>query len=48
MSIEMVDHIVDEHHIDIDADTIKRVKVKMLITWFNLSEVRVEHDFIIF
>lgn len=27
MSVEMVDHIVDEHHIDIDVDTIKRVKV---------------------
>ncbi|XP_047957607.1 deoxynucleoside triphosphate triphosphohydrolase SAMHD1 homolog isoform X2 [Salvia hispanica] len=30
MSIEMVDHIVDEHHIDIDADTIKRVKEMIL------------------
>lgn len=27
MSVEMVDHIVDEHHIDIDVETIKRVKV---------------------
>lgn len=27
MSVDMVDHIVDEHHIDIDVETIKRVKV---------------------
>lgn len=27
MSAEMVDHIVDEHHIEIEPDTIKRVKV---------------------
>ncbi|KAK6129319.1 hypothetical protein DH2020_036927 [Rehmannia glutinosa] len=26
MSVEMVDHIVDEHHIDIDAETVKRAK----------------------
>ncbi|XP_057769365.1 uncharacterized protein LOC130989400 isoform X2 [Salvia miltiorrhiza] len=30
MSVEMVDHIVDEHHIDIDADTIKTVKEMIL------------------
>lgn len=27
MSVKMVDHIVDEHHIDIDSGMIKRVKV---------------------
>lgn len=27
MSAEMVDHIVDEHHIDIDTTTMREVKV---------------------
>lgn len=27
MSVVMVDHIVDEHHIDVDADIVKRAKV---------------------
>lgn len=27
MSIQMVDHIVDEHNIDVDQEMIKRVKV---------------------
>lgn len=30
MSVEMVDHIVDEHNIDIDIETIKRVKEMIL------------------
>ncbi|KAL8043894.1 hypothetical protein ABFX02_08G012600 [Erythranthe guttata] len=30
MSVEMVDHIIDEHHIDIDAGTVKRVKEMIL------------------
>ncbi|KAL3624241.1 hypothetical protein CASFOL_033057 [Castilleja foliolosa] len=30
MSVEMVDHIVDEHHIDIDAETVKKVKEMIL------------------
>lgn len=30
MSVDMVDHIVDEHHIDIDVETIKRVKEMIL------------------
>lgn len=27
MSVDMVDYIVDEHAIDIDSDTVKKVKV---------------------
>lgn len=27
MSAEMVDHIVDEHHIEVDVETVKRVQV---------------------
>lgn len=27
MSLKMVDHIVDEHHIDVDFEMIKKVKV---------------------
>ncbi|KAK6155183.1 hypothetical protein DH2020_009431 [Rehmannia glutinosa] len=30
MSVEMVDHIVDEHHIDIDAEIVKRAKEMIL------------------
>ncbi|KAM7506629.1 hypothetical protein LguiA_017082 [Lonicera macranthoides] len=30
MSVKMVDHIIDEHHIEIDPDTIKRVKEMIL------------------
>lgn len=30
MSAEMIDHIVDEHHIEIDAETTKRVKEMIL------------------
>ncbi|XP_051120381.1 uncharacterized protein LOC127244085 isoform X2 [Andrographis paniculata] len=30
MSVELVDYIVDEHHIDIDSDTMKRVKEMIL------------------
>ncbi|XP_028089940.1 deoxynucleoside triphosphate triphosphohydrolase SAMHD1 homolog isoform X2 [Camellia sinensis] len=30
MSVKMVDHIVDEHHIEIDSETIKRVKEMIL------------------
>ncbi|EYU44738.1 hypothetical protein ABFS82_08G012600 [Erythranthe guttata] len=30
MSVEMVDHIIDEHHIDIDVGTVKRVKEMIL------------------
>ncbi|KAI3474878.1 hypothetical protein Pfo_030189 [Paulownia fortunei] len=30
MSVEMVDHIVEEHHIDIDVETLKRVKEMIL------------------
>ncbi|KAL2552414.1 HD domain-containing metal-dependent phosphohydrolase family protein [Forsythia ovata] len=30
MSVDMVDHIVDEHHIEIDSETIKRVKEMIL------------------
>ncbi|CAK9162810.1 unnamed protein product [Ilex paraguariensis] len=30
MSVEMIDYIVDEHHIEIDADPIKRVKEMVL------------------
>ncbi|GFQ01755.1 deoxynucleoside triphosphate triphosphohydrolase samhd1 [Phtheirospermum japonicum] len=30
MSVEMVDHIVDEHHIDIDTETMKKVKEMIL------------------
>ncbi|KAL6520291.1 hypothetical protein OROMI_032471 [Orobanche minor] len=30
MSVEMVDYIVDEHHIDIDLETMKRVKEMIL------------------
>lgn len=28
MSVDMIDHIVDERHIDIDSGTIKKVKVR--------------------
>lgn len=28
MSVDMIDHIVDERRIDIDSGTIKRVKVR--------------------
>lgn len=28
MSVEMVDYIVDEHNIEIESDTVKRVKVR--------------------
>lgn len=45
MSVKMVDHIVDEHHIDIDSGMIKRVKVCLygyilptilyFFLWFN-------------
>lgn len=27
MSVDMVDHIVDEHHIEIESEALKRVKV---------------------
>lgn len=30
MSVKMIDHIVDEHHVDIDSAIIKRVKVSYL------------------
>lgn len=30
MSVKMVDHIVNQHHIDIDPQMIKRVKVSSL------------------
>lgn len=30
MSVKMVDHIVNQHHIDIDPEMIKRVKVSSL------------------
>lgn len=29
MSVNMVDYIVDEHHIDVDSEMIKRVKVSL-------------------
>lgn len=29
MSVEMINHIVDEHHIDIDVDTVRRVNVSL-------------------
>jgi len=32
MSVDMVDYIVDEHHIDVDPQMIRRVKVKLLFT----------------
>ena len=35
MSVKMVDHIVDEHHIDIDSGMIKRVKVYLYSLYFT-------------
>lgn len=31
MSIKMVDYIVDEHHIDVDSEMIKKVKVRSFL-----------------
>lgn len=42
MSVEMIDHIVDEHNIEIDSEKIKRVKVsenlgtKLSFLWLQL------------
>lgn len=36
MSVKMVDHIVDEHHIDIDSGMIKRVKVRLYFTNYSV------------
>lgn len=41
MSVEMVDHIVDEHNIEIESDTIKRVKVRKFVRLIN-------HEFLFF
>lgn len=39
MSVDMIDHIVDERRIDIDSGTIKRVKVRWIIliyaSWYH-------------
>lgn len=32
MSVDMIDHIVDERHIDIDSETIKKVKVRWIVS----------------
>jgi len=31
MSVNMIDHMVDTHHIDIDAQMLKRVKVTFFL-----------------
>lgn len=43
MSVKMVDHIVDEHHIDIDTETIKEVKVSSSY-WGALFIIFVEYS----
>lgn len=34
MSVDMVDHIVDEHHIEIESEALKRVKVSWQVKRF--------------
>lgn len=47
MSVKMVDHIVDRHHIDIDSGTIKRVKEMVLASSeFSLPKSAKEKHFL--
>lgn len=47
MSVKMVDHIVDRHHIDIDSGTIKRVKEMVLASSeFSLPKIAKEKHFL--
>jgi len=36
MSVRLIDHIVDEHNIDINGDMLKKVKVNILVCIFPL------------
>ncbi|KAJ8566994.1 hypothetical protein K7X08_019202 [Anisodus acutangulus] len=47
MSVDMIDHIVDEHHIDIDSGTIKKVKEMILASSkFALTKSSREKQFL--
>ncbi|CAN4079255.1 unnamed protein product [Withania somnifera] len=47
MSVDMIDHIVDEHHIDIDSGTIKKVKEMILASSkFPLTKSSREKQFL--
>ena len=36
MSVRLIDHIVDEHNIDINGEMRKKVKVRVLVYIFSL------------
>uniref|UniRef100_A0A7N0ZW44 HD domain-containing protein n=1 Tax=Kalanchoe fedtschenkoi TaxID=63787 RepID=A0A7N0ZW44_KALFE len=43
MSVKMVDHIVDEHHIDIESETLKKVK-EMILAGSESSQLKSTRD----
>ncbi|KAK1568115.1 hypothetical protein Q3G72_020768 [Acer saccharum] len=47
MSVKMVDHIVDEHHIDVDSEMIKKVKEMILASSeFSIKKASKEKHFL--
>ena len=48
MSEKMVDHIVDEHNIDIDPGDVKRVKVSISILMFSINGLDGDSKIVLF